>query len=272
MERIELGSAKPPRPTERLARISGMPDRLRLLRRRRNKHRLRTDHLPALGSADRAVRVVLHHSDSPDHRADRSPLLPCPARHGLALTLPLLRGRRPAGASVSPAASTATRSAFSPTRTLTMNSGPATRASASGSPRRWECPSSHRRATHRRSGATTSPPPASSSRPRESSSPATPSAVPARLLLLCVLLRGSWLTVQGDRHVGADGAPHRRGGRAAVAVSVGVAGGVPFGKSQVGSELPTEGGSISPMLAGRPSWLVSTADKQEAPPTATLTA
>jgi hypothetical protein len=51
--------------------------------------------------------------------------------------------------------------------------------------------------------------------------------MPARLLLLYVLFRSSWLTVEGDRHVGAATALHRRGGRAAVAVSVGVAGGVP---------------------------------------------
>ena len=49
----------------------------------------------------------------------------------------------------------------------------------------------------------------------------------ARLLLLCLLLRSSWLTVEGDRRVGAARVPHRQGGRAAVAVSVGVAGGVP---------------------------------------------
>jgi hypothetical protein len=48
----------------------------------------------------------------------------------------------------------------------------------------------------------------------------------ARLLLVCLLFRSSWLTVVGDRHVGAAGV-HRRGGRAVVAVSVGVAGGVP---------------------------------------------
>jgi hypothetical protein len=52
-------------------------------------------------------------------------------------------------------------------------------------------------------------------------------AVPARLLLLCLLFRSSWLTVEGDRHVSAAGVLHRRGGRAAVAVSVGVTGGVP---------------------------------------------
>jgi hypothetical protein len=51
--------------------------------------------------------------------------------------------------------------------------------------------------------------------------------MPARLLLLCLLLRSSWLTVEGDRHVGAAGVLHRRGGWAAVAVRVGVAGGVP---------------------------------------------
>ena len=52
-------------------------------------------------------------------------------------------------------------------------------------------------------------------------------AMPARLLLLCLLFRSSWLTVEGDRHVGLAGVLHRRGGRAAVAVRVGVAGGVP---------------------------------------------
>ena len=35
-------------------------------------------------------------------------------------------------------------------------------------------------------------------------------AVPARLLLLCLLFRGSRLTVVGDRHVGAAGVLHRR--------------------------------------------------------------
>jgi hypothetical protein len=55
-------------------------------------------------------------------------------------------------------------------------------------------------------------------------------AVPARLPLLCLLLRSSWLTVEGDRHVGAAGVLHRRGGRAVVAVRVGVAGGVPTQK------------------------------------------
>jgi hypothetical protein len=48
-------------------------------------------------------------------------------------------------------------------------------------------------------------------------------AVPARLLLLCLLLRSSWLTVEGGRQIGAAGVLHRRGGRAAVAVSVGMA-------------------------------------------------
>ena len=49
--------------------------------------------------------------------------------------------------------------------------------------------------------------------------------MPARLLLL---FRSSWLTVEGDCHVGAAGVLHRRGGRAAVAVSVDVAVGVPM--------------------------------------------
>ena len=49
-------------------------------------------------------------------------------------------------------------------------------------------------------------------------------AVPGRLLLLCLLRRTSWLTVDGDRNVDAAGVLHRRGGRAAVAGSVDVAG------------------------------------------------
>jgi hypothetical protein len=52
-------------------------------------------------------------------------------------------------------------------------------------------------------------------------------AVPSRLLLLCLLLRSSWLTVEGGRQIGAAGLLHRRGGRAALAVSVSVAVGVP---------------------------------------------
>ena len=51
--------------------------------------------------------------------------------------------------------------------------------------------------------------------------------VPARLLLLCLLFRSSWRRVEGDRHVGAAGVLHRRGGRAALAARVGVAPGVP---------------------------------------------
>jgi len=53
-------------------------------------------------------------------------------------------------------------------------------------------------------------------------------AMPARLLL-CLLFSSSWLTVECDGHVRAAGVRHRRGGRAAVAVSVGVAPGVPEG-------------------------------------------
>jgi hypothetical protein len=52
--------------------------------------------------------------------------------------------------------------------------------------------------------------------------------MPARLLLLCVLFRSSWLAAESRRQVGAAGVLHRRGGRGAVAVSVGVAGGVPL--------------------------------------------
>jgi hypothetical protein len=47
-----------------------------------------------------------------------------------------------------------------------------------------------------------------------------------RLLLLCLPLRSSWLTVEGDRQIGAARVLHRQGGRAALAVSVGVAVGV----------------------------------------------
>jgi hypothetical protein len=57
----------------------------------------------------------------------------------------------------------------------------------------------------------------------------------ARLLLLCLLLRSSWLTLEGERHVGAARVLHRRGGPAVEGVSVGVAVGVlkrePFGSS-----------------------------------------
>jgi hypothetical protein len=56
--------------------------------------------------------------------------------------------------------------------------------------------------------------------------------MPARLLLLCLLLRSSWLAAEGDRQVGAATVLHRRGGRAAVAVSVGVGGGVPLQNSR----------------------------------------
>lgn len=51
--------------------------------------------------------------------------------------------------------------------------------------------------------------------------------MPSRLLLLCLLLRTSWLTREGGRQISAAGLPHRRGGRAALAVSVSVAVGVP---------------------------------------------
>ncbi len=53
-----------------------------------------------------------------------------------------------------------------------------------------------------------------------------------RLLLLCLLLRSSWLTVEGDRHGGADRVLHRQGGRAVVAVSVGMPGCVPNEQSR----------------------------------------
>jgi hypothetical protein len=60
--------------------------------------------------------------------------------------------------------------------------------------------------------------------------------MPARLLLLCLLFRSSWLTVEGDRQVGASRLLHRRGGRAAAAVSVRVAVGVPKQLSQDGGQ------------------------------------
>jgi hypothetical protein len=40
-------------------------------------------------------------------------------------------------------------------------------------------------------------------------------AVPARVLLSCLLFRSSWLTAEDDRHFGAARVLHRRGGRAA---------------------------------------------------------
>jgi hypothetical protein len=57
-------------------------------------------------------------------------------------------------------------------------------------------------------------------------------SMPARLLLMCLLLRSSRLTVDGGHQVSAARVAHRRGGRAAVAVSVSVAGGVPTEKSR----------------------------------------
>ena len=61
--------------------------------------------------------------------------------------------------------------------------------------------------------------------------------VPARLpqpaaLVLVLLLRSSWLTVEAGRQIGAAGVLHRRGGRAALAVSVAVAVGVPNQQSR----------------------------------------
>ena len=53
-------------------------------------------------------------------------------------------------------------------------------------------------------------------------------AVPARVLLSCLLFRSSWLTVEGDRHFGAAGVLHRPGARAAVTVRVDVAPSVPM--------------------------------------------
>jgi hypothetical protein len=52
----------------------------------------------------------------------------------------------------------------------------------------------------------------------------------ARLLLLCLRLCSSWLTVEGGR-VGTAGVVHRRGGRAAIALSVATDLGVPEWKS-----------------------------------------
>ena len=92
MERAELGSAKPARPSERLARICGMPDRVGLLRRRRNKHRNGTDYLSALGSVDRAVRVVLHHLLFARPPRQAKPPFASPRSLGLTAKLPRFRG------------------------------------------------------------------------------------------------------------------------------------------------------------------------------------
>jgi hypothetical protein len=64
-------------------------------------------------------------------------------------------------------------------------------------------------------------------------------AVPWRLLLSCLLLGSPSQTVEGGRQVGAAGLLHRRGGRAALAVSVGVAVGVPLGKPRSHAGAPT---------------------------------
>jgi hypothetical protein len=83
--------------------------------------------------------------------------------------------------------------------------------------------------------------------------------MPARLLLLCLLFRSSWLTVEGRPVTSsAAGVLHRRGGRAAVAVRVGVAPGVPERNRQcrgptccsVGAKRERSGGR-----SGRP-WLL----------------
>jgi hypothetical protein len=52
------GCPKPAWPIERLARIHRLPERLRLLRRRRDKSRTGAHHIPALGPAHRTARVV----------------------------------------------------------------------------------------------------------------------------------------------------------------------------------------------------------------------
>jgi hypothetical protein len=57
-------------------------------------------------------------------------------------------------------------------------------------------------------------------------------AAAARLLLLCLLLRSSWLTVEAGRQIGPAGVLHRRGGRAAVAAVAGVAGRGPLQNSR----------------------------------------
>ena len=61
-------------------------------------------------------------------------------------------------------------------------------------------------------------------------------AVSARLLLLCLLFRSSWLAAEGGRQVGAAGVLHRRAEGPAVAVSVGVAVGVHWGSLAVAPE------------------------------------
>ena len=91
----------------------------------------------------------------------------------------------------------------------------------------------------------------------------------ARLLLLCLLLRSSWLTVEAGRQIGAAGVLHRRGGRAAVAAVAGVAGRVPeeqrriarSGQSRLLSVAPKQqrGGSAKAAASAMPgmvwAWL-----------------
>ena len=80
-------------------------------------------------------------------------------------------------------------------------------------------------------------------------------AMPAKLPLLCLLLRSSWLAVEGDRRVGAVGGPHRRGGRAAVAVRVGVAAGVAHQQSgSVPGGLPQPPARPAVWLRRRNAW------------------
>ena len=88
--------------------------------------------------------------------------------------------------------------------------------------------------------------------------------MPARLLLLCLLLRSSWLTVEGGRHSGAATVLHRRGGRAAVAVSAGMAGGVPK-PAQRHSPLPTSPIRSKQQVDPEPAWAFYSTVRQLAP-------
>ena len=110
--------------------------------------------------------------------------------------------------------------------------GPARSARHGGSPRAGLRQTGCRTpATHRQCSLCAAPVPVPSDRSADVHSRLTPDAavraVPPRLLM-SLLLRSSWLTVEGGRQIGAAGLLHRRGGGAAVAVSVGVAGGVPL--------------------------------------------
>ena len=90
----------------------------------------------------------------------------------------------------------------------------------------------------------------------EGSSP----AMPARMLLLCLPSRSSWLTTEGARGRRRHSAASS-GGRAAVAGTVGVAGGVPLGAVSPASVTRVETAASSPVR--KSCWCCRIRDKRE---------